>query len=198
MSKPAANDYPIHDLLRLRYSPLAFSPQPVEPAVLASLFEAARWAASSYNDQPWAFVVATRDRPDEYQRLLSCLVEGNRVWAGNAPVLVLAAARAAFAHNTKPNRHAYHDVGLAVGNLLVQATAGGLAVRQMAGILPDVARQTLGLPEGWDAVTGVAIGYPGDPAALPENLRQREAAPRKRKPLSEFVFRGNWGGELPF
>jgi len=197
MEKPAETQYPIHELLRRRWSPRAFSDRRVDPAIMRSLLEAARWAPSSYNEQPWSFIVATKDDTAEFSRLLSCLVEGNIQWAQHAPVLMVSVARLSFEDDGKPNRHAFHDVGLAVANLIVQATAFGLLVHQMAGILPDKIRKLYGIPEGYEAVAGIALGYPGDPQSLPEGLRKRELAPRERKPLTEFVFSGSWGQTSP-
>ena len=197
MEKPAETQYPIHDLLRRRWSPRAFSDRRVDPAIMRSLLEAARWAPSSYNEQPWSFIVATKDDPVEFGRLLSCLVEGNIQWAQHAPVLMVSVARLSFEEDGKPNRHAFHDVGQAVANLIVQATALGLVVHQMAGIFPDKIRELYGIPEGYEAVAGIALGYPGDPQSLPEGLRKRELAPRERKPLTEFVFSGSWGQTSP-
>ena len=197
MEKPAETQYPIHDLLRRRWSPRAFSDRRVDPAIMRSLLEAARWAPSSYNEQPWSFIVATKDDTAEFSRLLSCLVEGNIQWAQHAPVLMVSVARLSFEDDGKPNRHAFHDVGLAVANLIVQATALGLVVHQMAGIFPDKIRELYGIPEGYEAVAGIALGYPGDPQSLPEGLRKRELAPRERKPLTEFVFSGSWGQTSP-
>ena len=197
MEKSAETQYPIHDLLRRRWSPRAFSDRRVDPAIMRSLLEAARWAPSSYNEQPWSFIVATKDDTAEFSRLLSCLVEGNIQWAQHAPVLMASVARLSFEDDGKPNRHAFHDVGLAVANLIVQATALGLVVHQMAGILPDKIRKLYGIPEGYEAVAGIALGYPGDPQSLPEGLRKRELAPRERKPLTEFVFSGSWGQTSP-
>jgi nitroreductase len=193
MSRLAKTDHPIHELLQKRWSPRAFADKPVEPEKLKSLLEAARWAPSSYNGQPWAFIVGTKGRPEDFAKVLSCLIEFNQSWAKAAPVLMITAARLNFEHNNQPNRHAFHDVGLAMGNLLVQATAEGLYVHQMAGILPDVAKATLSIPDGWEAVTGVAMGYLGDPNSLPEKLRERELTPSPRKPLSQFAFAGSWG-----
>lgn len=197
MEKPADAKYPIHDLIRQRWSPRAFADRPIEPEKLRSLLEAARWAPSSFNEQPWSFIVATRDNRQEFDRLLSCLVEGNVAWAKNAAVLMLSVAELKFEHNGKPNRHAFHDVGLAAENLVVQATSLGLVVHQMAGIHVDKAREVYQIPEGYEAVAGIAIGYPADPATLPEPQRQRELAPRTRKPLESFVFTGRWGQASP-
>ena len=198
LQKTAETSAPIHDVIGRRWSPRAFDSRPVELEKLRSLFEAARWAASSYNGQPWYFIVATKDDPESFKKILDSLVEFNQGWAKNAPVLALSVARLKFEHNGEPNRHAFHDVGQAAANLALQATHLGLQVHQMAGILPDKARQLFGIPEGYDAVAGFAIGYPGVPASLPDPLRQRELEPRSRKPLDSFVFTGKWGQASPF
>lgn len=195
--KRASTDHPIHELLAARWSPYAFEDRPVPEADLRSLFEAARWAPSSYNEQPWSYIVATRDDPEQFQRLLSCLVEGNQVWAKAAPVLALGVVSLRFARNAKDNRAAVHDLGLAAGNLILEATARGLFVHQMIGILPEKAREIYGIPEGFEAWTGLAIGYRGEPTALPDRLRERDLAPRQRRPLREFVFSGSWGNPTP-
>jgi nitroreductase len=160
---------------------------------LRSLFEAARWAASSYNEQPWSYIVATKEEPEQFQRVLSCLVEGNQAWAKDAPVLALGVVTHRFKLNNKENKAAVHDLGLAAGNLVVEATGRGLVVHQMIGILPDKARETFSIPEGSEAWTGLAIGYAGDSSALPEKLKERDLAVRQRKPLAEFVFGAKWG-----
>jgi nitroreductase len=195
--KKAATDYPIQQVLAKRWSPYGFEDRPVSEADLRSLFEAARWAASSYNEQPWSYLVATRENSREFERLLSCLVETNQAWAKAAPVLVLGVVNLRFAKNNQDNRAAVHDLGLAAGNLLVEATARGLSVHQMIGILPDKAREVYRIPEHSEAWTAIAIGYKADPAKLPDALKERDLAPRQRKPLSEFVFTGQWRQPSP-
>jgi nitroreductase len=195
--KQASADYPIQELLAKRWSPYAFQDRPVPEDDLRSLFEAARWAASSFNEQPWTYIVATKEAPEQFQELLSCLVEFNQVWAKAAPVLALGIASLISARNGQVNRAAVHDLGLAAGNLLVEATARGLVVHQMLGIFPDKARQVFDIPEGFEAWTAIAIGYRGDPMSLPDALRERERLPRQRKPLSQFVFSGKWGSPSP-
>ncbi len=187
----------IEELLARRLSPRAFSSQPVEKEKLNLLFEAARWAPSSYNEQPWRFLVAARDEKGQYDRILGTLMEGNRLWARHAPVLILAVAKKDFSHSGQPNRHALYDTGQAVANLTVQATALELDVHQMAGFDADKARRAFRIPEGYEAVTVMAVGYRGDPEDLPEPLRSREAAPRTRKPIEEIVFSGSWGKASP-
>jgi len=188
--KPAPTDRPIFDLLARRWSTRAFSDRSVDRATLASLFEAARWAPSSGNGQPWSFLVATKDNPAEHERLASVLVPGN-AWARQAPVLALSVA--ALDRAGKPNRHAYHDLGLATENLVIQAVSMGLAVHMMGGFNVEMAREIFAIPARHDPVTMIASGYPGDPASLPEDLRQKDISPRQRKPIGEFVFSGKFG-----
>jgi nitroreductase len=191
--KQARPDHPVHELIARRWSPYGFSDRPVAAADLQSLFEAARWAASSYNEQPWSYLVATRDRPAEFERLLSCLVEANQAWAKAAPVLALGCTSLVFTQNGKPNAAALHDLGLASASLTLEATARGLFVHQMIGILPDRARELYRIPETVQPLTALAIGYAADPQTLPEKFRERDQAVRTRKPLAEFVFEGAWG-----
>lgn len=191
--KQAAPDHPIHDLLAKRWSPYAFADRAVSDADLRSLFEAARWAASSYNEQPWRYIVATKANPAEFDKLLSCLVEANQVWAKAAPVLALCCTSLVFTLNNKPNAAALHDLGLASASLTLEATARGICVHQMIGILPDRARQLYHIPDSVQPLTALAIGYVADPATLPEKIRPRDLAPRTRRPLAEFVFSGDWG-----
>lgn len=191
--KPAETAFPIHELIRKRWSPRAFANRPIEPEKLGSLLEAARWAASSNNEQPWRFILATRERPEDFGRLLGCLKESNQAWARQAPVLVLSVARLTFADDGEPNRHALHDVGQAVATLAIQATSLGLIIHQMAGFFPDKARTEFDIPGEFEPVTAIAIGYQGDPAILPDRQRLRELAPRERDPLNTLVFAGRWG-----
>jgi nitroreductase len=191
--KQASPDHPIHELLARRWSPYSFADRPVPEDDLRSLFEAARWAASSYNEQPWSYIVATKADPAGFERLLSCLVEGNRAWAEASPVLALGCTSLLFARNGKPNAAAVHDLGLAGASLTLEATARGLFVHQMIGILPEKARELYRIPEGVKPLIGRAIGYAADPDTLPEKYRERDLAPRSRKRLAEFVFGGEWG-----
>lgn len=197
MDKPAETRFPLHDLLKRRWSPRAFSEQPVGPDMLLALLEAARWAPSSSNEQPWRFVVATKEEPADYDRLLACLLEGNRKWAYRAPVLILSVARMDFEEDSRPNRHAFHDVGLATENLLLQVSALGLVAHPMAGFDIEKARADLRIPSGYEPVAMIAVGYPGEPTVLPDYLQQRELKPRERKPLTEIAFSGQWSHSLP-
>jgi nitroreductase len=196
MHKPATTDFPVHDLIRNRWSPRAFSDKPVEPAILASLFEAARWAPSSNNEQPWAYLVATKDNAEEFAKMLSVLVDFNAGWARSAPVLILAVSRLKFP-NGNPNRNAFYDTGAATMLFSIEATAKGLAVHQMAGFDPAKAKQVFEIPADCEAIAAIALGYSGDPKSLPQPLHDREIAPRTRKPLREFVMSGRWGHTSP-
>jgi len=185
--KDAVTAYPIHPLLRERWSPRAFADRPVDAETLGSLLEAARWSPSSYNEQPWSFIVARRQDGPEFARVLACLVPGNQAWAQGAAVLLLALARTNSARTGKPNRHAFYDLGQAAAHLTFQAASMGLAVHQMAGIEVEKIRADFQLPEGVEPATAIAVGYPGDPESLPERLREREGLPRERKSLAEMV-----------
>jgi len=196
--RPAPAAAPIHDLISHRWSPRAFDAKPVEKEKLRSLFEAARWASSSYNAQPWHYIVATKDDPENYAKVLSTFVEFNQSWAKNAPVVALSVASHKMPHDGSQNRHAFHDVGQASANLSLEATSLGLQVHQMAGIDPEKAREVFGIPEHFEAVAGIALGYPGDPMTLPEGrMRDGETGARQRKEASSFVYTGKWGHTSP-
>jgi nitroreductase len=198
MHKPATTDYPVHELIQNRWSPRAFSDKPVPPEILRSLFEAARWAPSSSNEQPWAFIVGTKNDPETHDKVLSTLVEFNQAWAKHAPVLAIAVSQMEFARNKTPNRNAFYDTGSAVAYLTAEATSRGLFVHQMAGFDPHKAIEMFHIPKGWEPIAVFAIGYPGDHNALPDKLRERELAPRSRKPISEFVMSSDWGHPARF
>jgi nitroreductase len=193
MDKTAETKYPVHELIAKRWSPRAYSDEPVLPKHIRSLLEAARWSASAYNEQPWAFIIATKEDFKEFGRMLNCLVEFNQTWAKEAPVLMLAVAHSTFNRNGKPNPHAWYDLGQAVQNLIVQATDLGLYVHQMAGIDRDKCRETYAIPEDWDTVSAIAVGKMGEMIGLSPELQEREKAPRERKPLPELVYAGSWG-----
>ncbi|WP_040447267.1 nitroreductase family protein [Ktedonobacter racemifer] len=190
--KPADNLHPIHDLIRHRWSPRAFSSRPVEQEKLDSLFEAARWAASANNMQPWHFIYATNEQPEEHARLTSILFERNAMWAQKAPVLVLVVAKLYEA----PGREmvSFYDVGMAAGALVTQAVDLGLATHQMGGFDASKAREELNIPEGYVPLTMITIGYPGHADDLSDDFRERELAPRVRKEQKDFVFQGRWNG----
>ena len=184
---------PIHELLANRRSPRAYSEEPIESGKLLSLFEAARWSPSSANEQPWRFIVATKDDTRVFSALVESLTEGNRLWAERAPLLVLALTQSTYTKTGRPYRHSWYDLGQSVALLSVQAIALGLAVHQMGGFDADKARQLLSIPEGFEPVTMFTVGYPGKPDNLPEDLRKREQAPRSRKPLQDIIYTEEWG-----
>ena len=171
-----------------RWSPRSFSDRPVNLDDLRTVFEAARWAASSYNEQPWRFLVGTRGS-ETYQKIFSSLVEMNQAWAKMAPVLILGAAKSTFSHNNAPNAVALYDLGAAAATFCYQATALGLHTHQMGGYDRAIARKNFEVPEDFIFGAVIALGYLGEPSALtvPQMLQQ-EIAPRQRKPLSEIVF----------
>lgn len=194
---PAPTHHPVNELIQNRWGPRAYSSRGVSDDALRSLFEAARWAPSSSNEQPWAFLVSRREDGANHEKMLATLVEFNQGWAKHAPVLVIAVSRLAFAKNGAPNRNAFYDTGAAVALLSIEATSRGLHVHQMAGFDPQKAREAFSIPADWEPIAAFTIGYAGDPASLPDALRERELAPRARKALSEFVMAETWGKPAP-
>jgi nitroreductase len=187
-------DHPVLPVIAERWSPYAYDPRPVEREKLLSCLEAARWAPSSYNEQPWTFILAERTDGEGFAKLLGCLVEGNQAWAKNAGVLMVTVVSKLFTKNGKPNRAAEHDIGLAAGNLVLQAAAIGLAGHQMIGIEPEKVRATYHVPENHEPLTAIALGYPATVSpGTADPVSQRDLARRLRKPLSEIVISGEWG-----
>lgn len=179
-----------------RWSPRSFQDRAVAPELLAKVFEAARWAASSSNEQPWRFVVGTRGS-DTYRKIFDSLVEFNRNWAHTAPVLMLGVTRAIAGHKGAPNRYALYDLGAAASYMTLQAAALGLAAHQMGGFDPEKARTLLGIPADYAIGAVIALGYQDDPARLGEaSMIERELAPRVRKGLDEIVFDA-WSHPMP-
>lgn len=193
MRRPAPVEHPIHDIIRERFSPRGFADRPVDDATLASLLEAARWAPSCFNEQPWHFVIARREDALAFERLLGCLTPKNQAWAKSAAVLILSVANLTFTHNGSANRHAVHDVGIASAHLAIQAAALGLGTHMMAGFDAKRARSELDVPDGMEPVAVIAVGYPVPLESLEPEAQERMRAPRQRKPLVDFVWSGKWG-----
>ena len=189
--KHALTDAPVEGLIARRWSPRAFADKPVSEADLKTLFTAASWAASSYNEQPWRFLVG-RKGDETWKKIFSSLVPMNQGWAESAPILYVSLAKKSFSHNGSPNRVAVHDVGAASATLSLQATALGLHTHGMAGFDAELLRAYFGIPSDFDPVACWALGYLGDPDRLPENYKQMELQVRTRKLLREFVF-NEWG-----
>ncbi|MGA2738587.1 MAG: nitroreductase family protein [Bryobacteraceae bacterium] len=189
-------DHPVLDVIRSRWSPAIYSPKAVETEKLLSILEAARWAPSSYNAQPWSFLVARKEEPEEFARMLSCLAPLNVVWAQHVPLLMISVAKLHFDHNGAVNRHALHDTGIATGFLMLQAAALGVLAHGMAGFDAAKARELYAIPESHEAVAAIGLGYPGDEQGAPEELRKRNQH-KPRRTLSQFVFAGRWGHPLP-
>jgi nitroreductase len=195
-TQPAAVEPPVLDVIRDRWSPAIYSSRPIEPEKLLSVLEAARRAPSSFNAQPWSFLIATKEHPEEFARMLSCLVSGNVTWAQHVPVLMISVARLRFEHNGADNRHALHDTGIATGFMMLQAASLGILAHGMAGFDPAKARELYGIPETHEAVAAIGLGYPGDEEGAPEELLKRNAR-KGRKSLDSFVFEGRWGQVSP-
>jgi nitroreductase len=191
LHKPASTSVDIHPLLRDRWSPRAFDSRPLSQEQIISLFEAARWAPSGGNGQPWSFIAVQRSE-EGFADAVSALNEGNLVWAQQAPLLFVAVAQL-NRDNGAPNRTALYDLGQAVAHLTFQAASLGLMVHQMGGFSAERAREVFDIPAGYEPITCVVVGYQADGSALPESLHDRERAPRSRKPLDQLLFSGRWG-----
>jgi nitroreductase len=191
--KVAQPDRAILPVMAERWSPYAYDPRPVEREKLLTCLEALRWAPSSYNEQPWTYILAERGDAAAFAQAIDCLVEGNQAWAKNVGVLMLSVVSRLFTKNGKPNKAAEHDMGLAAGNFVLQATALGLQAHQMIGIEPAKVRAAYRVPENHDPLTAIALGYPAPlQPGTTDQLAQRDLAPRTRKPLTEIVL-ASWG-----
>jgi nitroreductase len=191
MNKPANTDHNIHELIANRWSPRAFADKPIAATELASLFEAARWAPSSMNEQPWRFIYALKGEL-AHDQIVNGLVDSNKIWAKEAPVLLITLIKKNYSRNGKLNASAAHDLGLAMGNMNAQATHLGIALHYMGGIIPDKLIASFDLPEDAEPKTVVSLGYYGEPDQLSDELKQRELAERQRNPIDAFAFHGNY------
>lgn len=189
---PAPVQHEIHDVIKKRWSPLAFSNKKIEQEKIMSLFEAMRWAPSSFNGQPWRVIYATQDDKEDFERLSSLLNEGN-AYAKQAYLLMIICSVKDFEYNGKPNKHHQYDTGAAIENLFLQAVSMDLVGHEMAGYDEERSYEILKIPkEKVKSMAMMAVGYPGDPNMLSEDQKKREAGPRQRKPIEEIAFRGSW------
>jgi nitroreductase len=185
----------ILEIIQERWSPYAFSPAPVEEFKLKAMFEAAGYAPSANNEQPWMFVYATRDDKKMFGTYLEFLADSNKIWASNAYALVISMARTKFSYNNKPNRFAFHDTGMAVSNLLLQAIALDIYVHQMGGYSVEKVKSHFKLNDDIEPVAMMAVGYLGDGSSLSPELQSRDEKRRPRKTVNEFVFKNDFSGE---
>lgn len=185
--KHAPSGTGVEELMLRRWSPRAFADRPVSAEDLKKMFEAASWAASSYNEQPWRFLVGRRG-DETYKKIFDALIEFNQSWAKTAPVLIFSVGKKTFSQNGSPNHYALHDTGAATANLALQATALGLHTHSMAGFDNEKIRESFQVPADYVIGAVTAIGYLGDANALPEQMQKMETSPRERKPLQDFVF----------
>jgi nitroreductase len=188
MQKSNELQYPVSNLIERRRSSRSFSNRPVDEAQIHSLFEATRWAASSTNEQPWVYIYATRDQNDLWNQMLACLNEGNKIWAREAPLLILSLARKNFTRFKSENSYALYDLGGANALLSLQAVDLGLQTRQMAGFNHDLAIKEFNIPEAYHLGVFIAVGYPGTSTELPEVIQKKEMIARERVIQEEFVM----------
>jgi nitroreductase len=187
-TKSSEIEHPVFTEIRERRSRRAYSHEPVSEADIKSLFEAARWAPSSNNEQPWAYLYATREQPELWNKIFDSLMEGNKIWAKDAPLLIVSMIRKNFLKNDKPNGSAKFDLGAANAFLSLQATHLGLNVHQMGGFERDKAIANLNIPDTHEPVVVLAIGRLRDPHDLPEPFKSRETGPRERHTQEFFVM----------
>lgn len=191
-SKKANTTYPIHDILSKRWSPRAFDEKAIEREKLLALFEAARWSPSASNLQPWSFIVGLKG-DTTYDKAFSSLVEFNQLWAGFAPVLVLTIAKKNIKESNKINGTYQYDLGQSVAHLSFQAMHEGIYVHQMSGFDQRKAEKEFEIPENYEAVSVIAMGYIGKTEILPERMQKSETDKRIRKELNSFIFSGKFG-----
>jgi nitroreductase len=198
MHKPAITQTPIHDIIANRWSPRAYdASKAVTQTKIIALLEAARWAPSCFGDQPWRFIVWDKNVDDQaWQQAFDCIVPSNQTWAKDAPVLVLICADTLFSHNQTPNKWAQYDTGAAAVSLCLQATSMGLVTHQMGGFNGEKTREAFSIPAQYNPISMLAVGYEGDPNNLPDDLKARELAERKRKPIGELFFNSVWGKSI--
>ena len=194
MKKPAITQAPVHDIIANRWSPRAYdASKSVSQAQIMSMLEAARWAPSCFGDEPWRFIVWDKNKDAAaWEKAFDCIVPGNQSWAKDAPVFVLICADTLFGHNQKPNRWGVYDTGAAAVSLSLQATSMGLVTHQMGGFDGEKTRAAFNIPEQFEMMSMMAVGYMADMGALGEESKERTLAPRKRKPLDELFYEGVW------
>ena len=182
----------INELIKNRFSPRAFSNKEVTEKEVVTLLKAASLAASSYNEQPWRFIYATKSNTTAFTNILDCIMEFNLPWAKNAAGFIICVVKDNLTLNDKPNSHAWHDMGLAIGNLSIQAQDMDIYLRQIGGFYADKTKEILNIPEGYTPISAIALGYLGDVNDLPKELQERENIAKEFKPFDELIFNGEW------
>lgn len=175
------------DLITKRWSARAFSEELVDEDCVAAMLEAASWAPSAMNEQPWRYIVGIKQKHKGFQTLLSCLNKSNAVWAENASVLIFCYTKLTYTKSGKENVNAMHDAGMANQNLLLQAASMDIYSHVMEGFDKSKAMEIFNIPDDFNPVCMIALGYRGNPEELQEPYKSRETSPRERKDLSEFV-----------
>jgi nitroreductase len=195
MQKPANNDFPIAEIFRQRWSPRAFSNKAVEKEKLQCILEAARWAPSSMNEQPWRFIVGQKG-DETWDKIFSSLVEWNQQWAGKASVLILNLGKKTFTYKSRPNATFQYDTGQAVAMMISEAVNQGLITHQMGGFSASKASELFDIPSDYQPISVTAVGYYGHADQLPEDMRKSEFSKRERMTSGDFIFSGQFGQPL--
>lgn len=199
IDKAADTQIQLHDLIARRWSPRGFDRDKViDKPTLMSILEAARWTASSSNLQPWRFIVAPKQKQSDFHKMLSVIKEGNQLWAQHASVLMIGVI-SRYRRPDVLNRHASHDLGQAIAQMVLQALDYDIYARQMGGFYPDKAREAYNIPDEYEPFTAIAFGYKTlDLSHLDEVNREKEQAPRERQPLNQLVYSGSWAQTADF
>jgi len=188
MTKPAITQFPIHEFIRDRWSPRSYKKETIVKNDLLSMFEAARWAPSSINEQPWSFIVATQEEKDIFSKIVACLTGNNPRWAVNASALVIILAKNNFDKTGTPNRHSFFDAGLAISQFIFEATSRGYHSHIMGGIDIQKTVENFSIPDSHSVIAILSVGKIDSPDSLPEDLKARELTERTRKPLDQILF----------
>jgi nitroreductase len=189
MIKIARTKYSVNELIKNRWSPRAFSDHKIPEDVIFTLFEAATWAASSRNEQPWRFIYGVKDEGLNYKRIFDTLVHWNQLWAKSAPLLIMTITKRISEYHNEENAYAYYDLGQAVTNLAIQATDVDLYCHQMGGFDKEKARDIFNIPPNYSPVTVIAVGYLGNPETLPDDMKDLEGKPRSRVDIERIIFK---------
>lgn len=188
MAKEAKTNYNILEVLKKRYSPRAFSTKTVDDIDLKTILEAARWAPSASNEQPWRFIVGAKSKGDTYNKIFDSLVEFNQIWCERVPVLIVVCTQKFNSKNGDENKYRFYDAGQAAAHLTFQAASDGLFVHQMAGFDAKKISEVFNLPDNIEPFTVIAIGHLGNYLDLPEKMQRTELAERERKSFDEIIL----------
>ena len=186
--KIAKNKYPVIDIIKNRWSPRSFTERLIAKNLINSILEAARWSPSSFNEQPWRYILGFKNKGDNFSKIFDALHGFNKKWTINAPLLMVCCCKRNFSHNNMPNVHAAYDSGQSIAYLTMQAMSENIYVHQMAGFDKTILKNNLNISDDFDICTVIALGYLGSPDILPIDLKKLETSERERKSINELLL----------